>query len=503
MRLLEKTESICPICYYEGEIQKIEADIIEDNSKVWIIKLCQKHGSFKEIFCNDAILYKRWMKFKINGNSNPYIKTDILNGSKLYDEQISQTVLTNLVVTSRSNIKNFQNYSNRISEDRVYEPSLDQIRKLMVQAITKKSHVSKAIQITGGEPTLRENLMEIIQTAKKVGFSHVQIRTNGIKLADNTEYCQKIKSEKVNTIYLNFDGISKTTNPLLESNKKTIENCRKVNLNIVLVPHLIHDKNLHEVGKIVQYAIDNIDIIKGVHFETYFFNHIKNRMTNIEREYQCFDYAKILELIEQEYSGMISRDDFYPFSFAFPISKFVEIITHEPQTEFTIHPSCGGSTFIFIENGKPLPITRFIDVEAYMKFLTEQTKKKGPLRKLRIANAFMKNIDTYVNFKKAPDWFSLKQILKDATIAGSDYALREIRCRSLFIGLMAYQNIWNLNIDRLKRCIIHYSTEEGLIPFCSYHAFGYVDKIIKKYGIPISEWEKKTNCYIENDFRNL
>jgi uncharacterized radical SAM superfamily Fe-S cluster-containing enzyme len=501
MKILEKTESICPTCFHEGKLRKIDADIIEDNEKVWITKVCQKHGSFKEIFFGDVILYKRWMKFKVTGKPVSYVKTSLFNDPKLYAEHTSQTVLTNLVVTNRCNLRNNQNYSNANTTGYVYEPSLDQLRDLMQQTRVEKPLGSKAIQITGGEPTLRDDLTEIIRTAKEVGFSHVQIHTNGLKLAGSIEYCQSLKNEKVDTIYLNFDGVTKTTNPLMESNIKVIENCKKVNLNIVLVPILIGGKNHHEAGKIIRFAIDNREIIRGVHFQPIFYCDRTIKINNIEQENQRVDYVQILQFIEQEYPGLISRDDFYPISVVFPISKFVEIITREPQTELTAHPGCGGSTFVFIVDGKPLPITRFIDVEAYIKFLTAQTKKKGPLRKLRIASTFMKYIETFVDFKKAPYGFNPKQILKDATVLGSEYALREFRNKTLFVGFMGFQDVWNLDIDRLKRCIIHHSTFEGIVPFCSYHALEYGDKILEKHAIPVQEWEKKTGRKLEDDLQ--
>jgi 7,8-dihydro-6-hydroxymethylpterin dimethyltransferase len=499
MQILNKTESICPACYYEGILKKIDANIIEDDEKIWILRVCHKHGPFKDIIFGDVNLYKRWIKFKITGMPVSYVKTNLFSDSVLYTEHLSQTMLTNLIVTNRYNLKSNQNFFDANITGYVYEPSLDQLRDFIQQVKTVKPLGLKAIQIAGGEPTLRDDLLEIIRIAKETGFSHVQINTNGIKLAESVDYCQSLKNEKVDTIYLNFSGIKKTTNPLIESHKKVIENCKKVNLNIILVPTIIADENLCEAGKIVRFAIENCDSIKGVHFQLFASDVLASKVTECEKEKQHLDYGKLFQFIEQEFPGRISRDDFYPYCFIFPISKFVQIITNDTQAEVTAHPSCGGSTFIFIENGKPLPMTRFIDVETFMRFLTDQSKKKGPLRKLRIASAFMKYIDTFVDFKKAPNGFNPKQILKDATIFGSEYALREFRNKTLIVGFMGYQNVWNLDIDRLKRCVIHCPTFDGTVPFCSYHALGYGDKILKQHSISIQEWEKTTGRSIKDD----
>jgi len=501
MQVLDQTESICPDCFNEGKIKKIDANIIEDGERIWLTKICNKHGSFKEIIFDDVNLYKRWIKFKVVITPVSFVKTSLLSYDELYTQHLSNTILTNLMVTNRYNISSYQNFFDANSTGYVYEPSLNQLRDLMKQIKAEKSFGSKSIQISGGEPTLREDLLEIIRIAKEIGFSHVQINTNGLKLANSIDYCKKLKNEKVDSIYLHFNGTTKTTNPLIESHKKVIENCKKTNLNVVLNPIISSDKNLHEAGKIVRFAIDNSDSIRGIHFQLFFFDNRIFTANNYKREKRHYSYEKLLQFIEQEYPNLISRDDFYPYCFIFPISKFVESITKDSQTALTAHPGCGGSTYIFIVDGKPIPLTRFIDVEAFMSFLADQSRKKGPLRKLRIASSFMKNIDTFVDYQKAPYGFNPKQILKDATILGSEYALREFRNKTLFVGFMGFQDIWNLDINRLKRCVIHTSTFEGIIPFCSFYALDYGNVIIKKYSIPVQEWEKKTGRSLINDLQ--
>lgn len=501
MKKLENTESICPNCFKEGKLQKINANIIEDDERILLIKECQKHGFFKEIIFKDLELYKRWIKYKVIGQAHSDIKTNSFPETELYSDYFSHSVLTNLMVTNRYDIITNQNFFDADKTGCVYEPSLHQLKSMMQQTRAQKPLGSKAIQITGGEPTLRDDLLEIIHIAKEVGFSHIQIHTNGLKLAENIEYCKSLKNEKVDTIYLNFNGVTKIANPLIEAHKKVIDNCKKINLNIVIVPNLINETTLLEAGKIVRFAIDNAEAIKGVHFQLFSFHNRAFKMTENEQKKPRIYYEDVFQSIETEYPYQISRNDFYPYCFIFPISKFIEIITKEPQTELTIHPCCGGSTFIFIVDGKPLPITRFINVEAFMGFLKDQSKKKGPLRKLRIASAFMKFIDTFVDYKKAPNGFNPKQILKDATVFGSEFAVREFRNKSLFIGLMEFQDIWNLDIDRLKRCIIQYSTCDGIVPFCSFHSLGYGDKILKKYSISTQEWEKKTGRSLKDDIK--
>ena len=501
MEELEKIESVCPACYQEGKIQKIQGKIIEEDGKVWITKNCNIHGSFKDIYFGDVDLYKRWMKYKVTGKPAHDVKTTLFNDPPLYDEHRSQTVLTNLMATNRCNLRCNYCFMNAGAAGYVYEPTLDQIRELMLQARNESPMGSKAIQITGGEPTVREDMFDIVRLAKELGFSHVQVNTNGLKLAESVEYCKRLKDEKVNTIYMSFDGVTKETNPWIEQGKQAIENLRKVNLKVVLVPVLIGGKNIHEAGKIVRFALDNMDIIRGVNFQPISFCGRVTKIKDDKRERQRVDYVGMMEAIEKEFNGQISRDDFYPVPFVFPISKLIELLKGETQVEFTAHPGCGGATYIFVEDGKPMPITRFIDVESLLNFVNRQTGKKGPLKKLRVAAAFLKNLNNFVDEDKAPHGFDLVKLVKDAAIGGSYDALRGFHYKSLFVGSMWFQDAWNLNVDRLKRCVIHYTTFEGIVPFCSYNGLGYGDRIREKHSIPIKEWEKKTGRKLKDDLR--
>jgi len=502
MNQLEETTSVCPACFRDGKIHKIDAQIVEENGKVYIVKKCEKHGSFKDIYFSDSKLYKKWIKYKVTGQDSPDVKTKVFDEEKLYDMHKSQSVLTNLLITNRCDLRCSYCFMNAGASGSVYEPSLDQIKKLLIQARNERPMGSKAIQITGGEPTIREDLLDIVKMSKELGFSHVQVNTNGIKLAESVEYCQKLKDAKVNTIYMSFDGVTKETNPWIDKNKQAIENLRKVNLKVVLVPVLIGGKNLKETGKIVRFAIDNMDIVRGVNFQPISFCGRVTKLKDEKRDKQRVDYVMMMEDIEKEFNGDISRDDFYPVPFVFPISKLIEMLKGETQVEFTAHPGCGGATYLFVdENKKVIPVTRFINVEPMFEFIDKQSQIKGPLKKIRVASAFLKNIDKFVDKEKAPKGFDLKKLLKDAAIGGSYNSLRGFHYKSLFVGSMWFQDSFNLNVDRLKRCVIHYTTLEGIVPFCAYNGLGIGDKIREKHSMTIKEWEKQTGRKLKDDLR--
>ncbi|MCX6764912.1 MAG: radical SAM protein [Candidatus Nealsonbacteria bacterium] len=501
MENLEKIKSICPECFKNGKTIKIEAEIIEDEGKIWITKSCPQHGSFKDVMFSDPQLYYKWMKYKKEGHGveNVEIKSSIFPDTRLYPKHKSQTILTNLLVTNRCNLRCGYCFMNAGVAGYIYEPSLEQLKKMMEEVIKEKPVPSKAIQITGGEPTIREDLFEIIRTAREVGFSHVQLNTNGIKLAESVDYCRKVKEAGVNTIYISFDGVSKKTNPWIEQNKKAIENLRQVGITSIILVPVVMRRNLHELGLIVKFAAENIDVIRGVNFQPIAFAGKSQNISEDQRKKERVDYAEMIAILEEELEGQVKKEDFYPVPFVFPISELNESITGKKQVEFTANPMCGAATYVAVENGKLIPITRYVDVEGLMNFISEQSKTTGLFRKVRIGISLLRNISKYIDKKKAPKGFKLSKLLFKTVMGGTYKSLKEFQYKNIYIGSMWFQDIWNMNLERLESCVIHYTTEEGIIPFCAYNSLGLGEKIRAKHSMSIKEWEQKTGKKMKDD----
>lgn len=506
--ILEQTQSICPECFKERKIHKIDAKIIEENGKIWIKKNCERHGSFKSIVFNDSKLYYKWIKYKVDGKPvryrNPKGETKGIDatpsiGGKLYNLHLSQPVLINLLVTNRCNLRCSYCFMNAGASGYVYEPSLEELKKIMKQARDVKPVPSKAIQITGGEPTIREDLIDIIKIARELGFRHVQLNTNGLKLAESLEYCNEIVEAGVNTIYMSFDGVTKNTNPWIEENKRAIENLRAVDFHSVVLVPVVTKSNLIEMPEIVKFASHNLDVIRGINFQPISFC---GRLQNVSEDFiekQRVDYVDLFKILENGLNRQITMDDFYPVPFVYPISKLVEKLKGCEQVEFTAHPTCGGATYVFVEKQKDgikfIPITRLVDVEGLMEFIKELSNIQGSFLKLRIAYAFLRNIGKYVK----DEGKFLKKLLWRTMLSGSYEGLREFHYKTLYIGSMWFQDPWNLDLERLKRCVVHYATEEGIVPFCSYNGLGIGELLRRKYSVPIEEWEKQKGRKLEDD----
>ncbi len=364
---------------------------------------------------------------------------------------------------------------------------------------------------TGGEPTLREDLIEIIRIAKEEGYDHVQLNTDGIRLAFNPELVRKIKEAGVNTIYLSYDGMTPLTNwknhweiPLI------FENVRRAGgPGVVLVPTVIRNINDHELGAIINFGLNHIDIVRGVNFQPI---SMVGRVPKEERRMFRITIPKALKEIEEQTNGAISVEDWYPVPIAGHIARFFDVLL-DKRYYMTSHFACGCATYVFLDGDRVIPITRFIDVEGFVEFLLEKveefekldkTKKIERLeflikkieefeRKIKLGKDMIFKFRKFYDESRAPKSLKILNIIKNVLLHGTYATLGEFHRKALFLGMMHFQDEYNYDVERTERCVIHYGMPDGrIVPFCAFNVIPevYRDQIQEKYSYSREQYKK-------------
>ncbi|GAB6286958.1 MAG: radical SAM protein [Methanoregula sp.] len=481
---IKKTHSLCPICK-----SVLEADIVEEEGKVWIKRTCGEHGTFRHVYWSDPVMYHRFARYDAVGSgvSNPQniASPDSCPAScGLCNNHHSQTLLANIDLTNRCNLNCDFCFANARACGFVYEPTFGEIVSMMKVLRNEKPVPAPAVQFSGGEPTMRDDLVEIIKKAKELGFPQVQIASNGVLIAKDPDLARRLKDAGLSTVYLHFDGVSKETNPYIDIHTKALEHLSEVGLGVVLVPTVIRGRNDQELGDIIRFAADHISVIRGVNFQPVAFT---GAASDEDLEKSRITIPEVLECIEKQTNAIVKKDDFYPVPCVLPFSDLVEAYTGRPQVRFTAHQHCGAATYVFITKDGPVPVNRMVDVESFfaaIEQMAETLKKGGTINKYKALLEGVRRL--HESFKKGEQGNTTEfWKLIGKTLIGQNFdALREFHWNALFIGTMHFMDRYNYDLERVQRCCIHYATPEGkLIPFCTYNSGPvYREQVWKKYA---------------------
>ncbi len=468
----KQVQSLCPVC-----LKVIDARIFQEGKAVLMEKRCPDHGAFKDVRWSDAEIYRRFMGYMDCDSSAEHKLLPAGNcpfDCGLCENHKTGTILGNIDITSRCNLSCPVCFAD--AGVGPAEPSMDQIIAMMQMLRDQKPVPCPAVQFSGGEPTIRNDLPEIVAKARDMGFAQIQIATNGLSLAANPDLCRDLIQNGLSTAYMQFDGV--TPEPfvalrgrdLLQIKSKAIKNLREAgSKSVVLVPTLAKGINDSQVGEIIRFACKNIDVIRGINFQPISF---AGRIDSEERVEKRLTISDLIYLVEDQTNNEITREDFYPIPFIAPISDFIAVETGMPQISFSVHPCCGAATYIYCLKDHLIPITRFVDAEGLVEMIRERVNGFDGSRrsKLWLKGMILKDFSKFIDKSKTPEGLNITGLLFSILKNGTREALIEFHSNTLFLGTMFFQDLYNIELERVQRCGIHYALPDGrVIPFCTYN----------------------------------
>ena len=423
------TQSLCPVCF-----KKIDAEIVSRGNGCYMVKSCPEHGTFRTLVWNGSTPMENWIVKK--GRTpiqNPQTTSEkgCPYDCGLCGEHRQHTCTALIEVTQNCNLHCgfcFADSGNRLSRD----PSVDQITRLYQS--TMKASGGCNIQLSGGEPTLRDDLPRIIKSGKEIGFRFIQVNTNGIRLAQDEAYVEKLKSAGLDSVFLQFDGTGDEIyqrlrgRALLEEKTKAIQNCGKYGIGVVLVPTLVPGVNTENIGNIIRFALCHISAVRGVHFQPVsYFGRVPKQPETKDR----LTLANLMDKIEKQTDGNIKANDLKP-----------------NQCENSLCSFHGN--FLSLGDGK---LTAVSKNSACCKSEEGAMKAKAYVSR-NWAGRLTVTGKSSASAKKS-DW---------------DTILDRVHSTSFSVSAMAFQDIWNIDLNRVKDCCIHVVSPDGrLIPFCLYN----------------------------------
>jgi 7,8-dihydro-6-hydroxymethylpterin dimethyltransferase len=506
------TDSLCPKCVPEirqqiidgklpvevlmnEKVGEIKAQIIERDGKILMVKDCPVHGHFEDVMAIDTAFFKHLEEVFPGRDIRAH------NDEKLHHHGSSTvkhgrgSVLT-IDLTNRCNMMCDPCFMDANQVGFVHELTWDEIKTMLDNAITIKPRRQMSVQFSGGEPTLSPYFLDAVAYSRKVGYNSVQAATNGIEFAKSFEFAKQAAEAGLRYAYLQFDGIGNAANShrlvgnLFDVKLQAIENLHKAGVEIVPVVTILNGVNNEQVGRIIQFALDNPKKISFLSFQPVSFTGRDEAITDERRQAQRYTLSHLAHDVKNQVGMGEPTRDWYPISFMSTFSDWADLV-HGPDKDWGAlscgcHPNCGVGMAVMIdkETKEAVPVTAFLHGDTLAKDIAKvNDAARG--KWLSIAGmtlALLKNYDPF----KSPTHFKFADLLKkfDKTFGatGKDYGKvtgdrtetdierrRRDRWNFLFVAGMWFQDLFNYDFRRTEQCIIPYATQEGEISFCAYN----------------------------------
>jgi 7,8-dihydro-6-hydroxymethylpterin dimethyltransferase len=495
MPTIEKTMSVCPECKLI-----IPGTIYKDGDNVMIRKFCPEHKWAVEKYWEDYEMYTKMKRYNYFGRGldNPNYLGQGQNcpfDCGICERHKTHTGLANVVVTNRCHLSCWYCFFYAKEGEPIYEPTVDELEKIFRNLKAAKPIPANALQITGGEPMMHPEIVEVIRRAKKAGFDQIQLNTTGIILGQNPELAKEVRAAGCGTLYMSCDGVSPRTNPKnYWEVPLALDACRQAKIGIVMVPTVIRGINNHEMGAMINFALNNLDVVRAVNFQPV---SLVGRMPTRLREKQRITIPGAIKEIEQQTHGAIKKEHWFSVPYVGGINKFIEALTGEYKYDLSIHFACGAATYLFMDNDNHVvPITEFVDAAGLVESLqraVDEMHGKSRLVKKAIAVKTVLGIPKFIDKQKQPKALDFNKMLMNIFLKNDFNSMGALHSKTLFLGMMHFQDEHTYDIHRVEKCDIHYAMPDGqVLPFCTFNVFPevYRDKIQKQYSIPAKEWQR-------------
>jgi hypothetical protein len=310
------------------------------------------------------------------------------------------------------------------------DPTLPEVRA-WIQDLAEPGRT--LLQLSGGEPTLREDLPEIVRAARDAGCAHVQLNTNGLRLGREPGYAQALAEAGLSFVFLQFDGVREETHrtlrgrDLLEAKGRAIEACDAARLGVTLVPTLVPGVNSGELGGLLDYALARSPAVRGLHFQP---------VSSFGRypwpgpEAPRLTLDELVSELEAQSGGRIRPEHLLPSR--------------------CDHPLCGfHGDFLVAPDRSLVPLSRkaakssCCDAalpERNRRFVARRWKR--PAEPTPCCGTDLKDLDTFLD---------------------------RVRTHGFTVTAMAFQDALTLDLARLRQCSLHVYDRGRRVPFCAHY----------------------------------
>src|SRR5687768_9291956 len=528
-----ETDSLCPSCVKQvrngvisGDIPlnilmdshpgEIKAQIVEEDGQVLMRKTCPTHGEFEDVLATDARFLER-IESLFFGRDFKAAEDSHVHHHGTSDIKFGRGAVLTVDLTNRCNMMCNPCFMDANQVGYVHEPTYEDTKAILDRAVSFKPKRQIIILFSGGEPTLSPYFLDAVAYAKKVGFYRILAATNGIRYAEDIEFCRQAKEAGQHGVYLQFDGVSEEKNKhrgvgnLFDVKLRAIENLASVGIKVTLVVTIVNSINNDGIGQIVEFAAKNIDKVQTIAFQPVSFTGRDEDISDELRKKWRYTLAGMTHDLKDQLGERIQPlRDWFPLSSYSAFTSVMDMLQGADApwgwSSCNCHPNCGIFTLLVVnkQTGEFRSLFEFFDYEQFMRDVAviTDTARGRKLSYAQLGMAIMRNY----NAEKAPQGFPISQIINlfkpSSTNSNSDRNDRMVQkkngensdiWRVLCVEGMWFQDLFNYDFRRTEMCVIPYGTQEGEISFCAYNTGVGWRQIIENMHktANLSEWYKE------------
>lgn len=418
-RMLHATTAVCPAC-----LRELAADVFADaQGAVWMERACPEHGPFATRIAPDAVQYERLRSLAFPPTPPLHAvpaTAPCPRGCGTCGRHERRGTLFEIEVTRNCNLHCPVCFMS--AETGADDPTLDEIDALY-DVIAREAGTDGAVQITGGEPTCRADLPEVIRRGRAKGFWGIEVNTNGLAIAARDGYLEELAAAGLTGVYLSFDGVTgdvyETTcgRDILAEKLRVVERCRAAGVQVVLSMAVIAGTNERQVGDVLRFCLEHADIVAGLALQPAF---ASGRFE--AHRAMPLTMGDVMAQLSAQSDGLIEQDDIWPLGCSDALCDTgVFLVPGAPPSGVPAH----ASGFY--------PATRAMTFDDYRAGYRPDS----------------------------PQGSVFLDIL----------AARGVQARGgLSVIIMNYMDAYSLDTNRLRACSMMVAVPDGrTIPFCSYH----------------------------------
>jgi uncharacterized radical SAM superfamily Fe-S cluster-containing enzyme len=457
------TISLCPHC-----LKRVDAKIVFENNNVYMLKTCADHGFQKVLIATDSEYYKNIRNYNKPSEVPLRFNTKTQYGCP-YDcglcaDHEQHSCLTVVEITDRCNLSCPTCYA-MSSPHYGRHRTVEEVER-MLDIIVANEGEPDVVQISGGEPTIHPDFFAILDIAKTKPIKHLMVNTNGIRIARDFEFAQRLASYQPDfEIYLQFDSFKPAAlqqmrgKDLTDIRRKALDNLNKLNLSTTLVVTLQQGVNDDEIGDIIHFAVKQ-PCVRGVTFQP---TQIAGRTGNFDPATDRITLTGVRQKILEQ-TTIFQPNDLLPVP---------------------CNPDSLAMGYALKLNGQVFPLTRYVDPD----ILLNSSKNTIVYEQDESLHAQMLQIfSTGISVDRTEEKFKqLLCCLPEVHAPGLSY-------NNLFrVIIMRFIDAWDFDVRAIKKSCVHIVHKDGrVIPFETMNLFyrdekeAYLKELVPDYKLSVS-----------------